>query len=198
MPEINLASTSGIVDDNKKYITFFVVSAIIILSAIATFVFFTIQKNDVQKEYQESADRVKNLQTDEMSEDVDMILSVQEQVTEIETALINHVYWSEIMKFLEQQTISTVWYSNMTSSIKDGVVVLSANAGSLMDVAKQLVNFNQNKDVISATIDGINRGTDGKIAFNVTLKLEDNILMKNQQIQEDIKENIQEDINEEN
>jgi len=186
MPEINLASVSSVAEDNKKYIIYFVISAIIILATIATFVFFQIQKSDIQKERQKIIDEVNDLQENVgMAEDIDMILSIQEQVEEIESTLNNHVYWSEIMKFLEKQTISTVWYTHMTSSLKDGVVVLSANAGSLMDIAKQLVNFNQNKDVLSASIDGINRGTDGKISFNITLKLEDYILMKNKKIQED-------------
>jgi len=186
MPEINLASVSSISENNKKNIMYLVISAIIILATIAVFVFFQIQKNDIQKKRQKVINEVNDLQDNVgMPEDIDMILSIQEQVEEIKTALNSHVYWSEIMKFLEKQTISTVWYTHMTSSLKDGVVVLSANGGNLMDVAKQLVNFQRNKDVISASIDGINRKTDGKISFNVTLKLKDYILMKNKKVQED-------------
>jgi len=190
MPEINLASTSGIVKDNKNHIIFFAISAVILIGSISALVFFKIQKNNMQQEYKESADKVNNLQEAvEMSEDVEMMLSLQEQVEEIEIALSNHPYWSDILKFLEEQTISTVWYSNMTSSIEDGAVVLNAHAGSLMDIAKQLVNFNKNKDIISVSVDGINRGTNGKVAFNVTLNLENYILMRNKKSQEDENEN---------
>ncbi len=186
MPEINLASTSGIVDDGKKYIILFAISAVILIGVISAFVFFQIQRKDVQNEHQEITDKVNNLQEAiEMSEDVEMMLSLQEQTEEIRDALVNHAYWSEILKFLEQQTISTVWYSNMNSSLEDGIITLNANAGNLMDLAKQLVNFNKNEDIVSVVVDGINRGTNGKISFNITLKLEDYILMKNKQIQED-------------
>ena len=60
--------------------------------------------------------------------------------------LDNHIYWTNVLKFLEEKTIPSVYYKNITNNIANGVTI-SAFATDFESVARQILAL-QKEDIV--------------------------------------------------
>lgn len=100
------------------------------------------------------------------------ILDFQQKLDLAKNILDNHIYWTNFFKFLENSTISGVYYENFSGST-DGDYVLSANAPDFQVLAEQIKLMRKQEGVISVSSNGgsaVGR-ENPRIAFSLRLKI---------------------------
>lgn len=106
----------------------------------------------------------------------DKILLLNQKVSKVADLLDNHIYWSNLLEFLETYTIPEVWFSDFSAE-PSGILVLPAQAKDLMAAARQFVVFQEAPFVQEVEISGISKGEVG-ISFQLRLILDPKIFKK--------------------
>lgn len=106
----------------------------------------------------------------------------QTQLQAVQTLLEQHLYWSNLFKFLEENTIPDVYYQNFNADA-EGKATLGARAANFSSVAKQLAAFQENPLVrevkvshITSTVDRLGKITE--VSFGLTLQLFPEVFLK--------------------
>lgn len=90
-----------------------------------------------------------NIQIEEVNKEISKISTVKKEVEQINNAindvdsiLDTHVYWSQFFEFLEENTISDVYYTSFNGTIS-GNIVLNAIGRNFKNVSQQIEVFKQ-------------------------------------------------------
>ncbi|MEA3398361.1 MAG: hypothetical protein U9R06_01295 [Patescibacteria group bacterium] len=129
-------------------------------------------------------------QKDVMSVDIEnikqKIIGLDKQVEEIQAfqkklalsaSLLNrHIYWTIFFEFLEENTLSNVYYSGGFSGDTSGQYILSANTDSFKSISDQIMVMRGSQDVIEVSADSgssaMDKGSsEEKVAFQIRLNI---------------------------
>lgn len=162
MPEINLLhndqTDSGINSGLAatvlaRLLLFLVIVAVIIYGVLF---FFSWQGN---KNLTDAKQQVQSLQTEALAnKDRNEVVTRQEQLTELETLIDNHVYWSYLLPELARVTLKSAKYTEIQAD-SEGKLDLTINLPSYEDVEKYLEIFDlpeYNQQFSNVRIMGIN------------------------------------------
>jgi hypothetical protein len=111
---------------------------------------------------------------------VNEIMKFKDQLDLVNFLLVRHVYWTNFFDFLENNTLSNVYFSNFTGDIK-GSYSLRATTNNLdaidAQIKKMLVNSNIKKAEVNAGSVG---GEGGKpvVTFSLSFVLDPKIFLK--------------------
>lgn len=112
----------------------------------------------------------------------------QNRLGSVKGALENHTFMTQLFAKLEEYTLPTVFYTNV-SVAPNMSVNLTGEAGSYTEVGKQLLAFQEAKDIVaSAKIEGANAviGQQGEIlGINFLIKIEFKPTLVKRKAQED-------------
>ncbi|MFA6098853.1 MAG: hypothetical protein WCV50_03695 [Patescibacteria group bacterium] len=104
----------------------------------------TAQIGDVKQKIFEADARIK--QYDQLLQNVQ---SLNQDIQDTTTLMSQHIYWSKLFEILEEYTTPDVYYTNMTADV-NGYIKLSAAGKDYDSAIKQLMIYEQAKDVIKA------------------------------------------------
>lgn len=127
---------------------------------------------DVQSKLETTIREIDNLKTEK-----DEALVLQKKFGEIKNLLERHIYWTKLFSILERLTVDTVNYNSIAGS-NDGRVKLSAQGENYLSVARQLLAFQEAKEVKEAEIKGANKDEEGKISFKIDLTFKEEAFLK--------------------
>ncbi|MFA6391838.1 MAG: hypothetical protein WCW66_03760 [Patescibacteria group bacterium] len=105
--------------------------------------------------------------------------TLRNQIDSISKILDDHIYWSQLLAYLEKYTLPNVYYKSL-SATQSGVVTLSASAIDLATLADQYIVFQNATDFVEkVTIDSaISAATEvddlnvqNSVDFNISLKV---------------------------
>jgi hypothetical protein len=106
------------------------------------------------------------------------LVTFYSEVTNIQSTLANHVYFSQFLSWLESNTEANVHYSNLNFTSGQNVT-LSALAASEADVNQQLAIFETSPSVKSVNIASVSLAPATNLwQFNVTLTMDPTLFLQ--------------------
>jgi hypothetical protein len=132
-----------------------------------------------QKEIEKVVQQFNLLEEERKREEVDLdkIIDLQKKLDQVAFLLNRHVRWTNFFKFLEENTLASVYFDNFSGSI-NGSYALKAHAGSFYEVAQQIDVLRRNPQVISVTVNGGGVDPASKsVSFDLTLAVKSDIFL---------------------
>ncbi len=131
-----------------------VLSALVVAGLYGGLLFW---ERQIKKEGNEYSSRIRDL--DErvikpLEEEAKKILAEQEKIKLAEYVLRKHIYWTNFFKFLEDNTLTEVYYTSSFSGDINGEYVLPARAKDFKTILEQVSVMRANDNVKKATVSG--------------------------------------------
>lgn len=123
-----------------------------------------------------------NQQINQAEANVDKILALEKKLELIKNLIDNHIYWTNFFKFLEENTLADVYYSNFSGDTS-GQYVLAATAKDFYTIAEQIKIMRANNQVYRAGTKGgqaassQDKRAEG-VGFNLELSIDPSIFTK--------------------
>ncbi len=137
------------------------------------------KRRDKDVEYEKNFEKmVKEIKDSESK--VDEVLVFKKQVDIANFLLQNHIYWSNFFDFLEENTLSNVYFSAFSGNV-NGTYVLSATSDNFDAINIQTKKFLNNPYVRAAKVDaGQIQGANGdvEVSFNFVFELDPEVFLK--------------------
>jgi hypothetical protein len=141
------------------------------------------------------ANQQRELLFSEIEEIKQKIIKIESEIKEVEifqkkielaSLLLNkHIYWTNFFKFLEENTLSSVYYTGGFSGDIDGEYILSAQANSFSTIADQAKVLRANDKVLSVSVSSGNLASSGgvggggsTVGFSLELSIKPNVFNK--------------------
>ncbi|MBI5732499.1 hypothetical protein HY967_00880 [Candidatus Jorgensenbacteria bacterium] len=99
------------------------------------------------------------------------------QTVNLKTILDKHLYTSNVFKFLERNTIGTVYFTDADMTVIDRAIRLRGFGSSFETVAQQMAILERAKEVDRVLLDDVSVQTEGVI-FSLTLTFKPEVLSK--------------------
>ncbi len=153
-----------VIDKKKMFTTFALTSLLSIL--LVVFVYFLVDfikfgRTRKIKELEVSLQRVEQTLAQKQKDLVE-VTDYYQTVSQIKSLLDQHIYWTNLLEFIEENTLTTVYYDSIRAT-KSGTISLSAKAKDYESVRQQFLVFKNHPAVVkveinNASIDGEARG----------------------------------------
>lgn len=118
----------------------------------------------------------------ELEPELNEVLAFKEKIDLSNSILDSHIYWTNFFDFLENNTLSNVYFSSFSGDIS-GNYQFSATSDSINAINAQIKKLLDNPYVKNARVDSTNIGTDNegapKISFNLFFLVDPKIFLKN-------------------
>ncbi len=106
----------------------------------------------------------------------------QKQLKVANRLLLSHVYWTNFFSFLEKNTVTDVYFSNLIGG-SDGQIILTGVAKSYKAVGRQIISFRTALEMESVSVGSASASVDpeGKVAevnFDARLNLKSEMFFK--------------------
>jgi hypothetical protein len=121
-----------------------------------------------------------NKQITDLNPQVDEILALKTKLDQVNFLLQRHIYWTNFFSFLEDNTLSNVYFSGFNGTI-NGSYSLLATTDNLNAIDAQIKKLLVNQNIKSAAVDsGSVSGDQGKpsVAFSLSFTLDPKIFLK--------------------
>ncbi len=123
-----------------------------------------------------------NKEIKELSSEVEDVLSFKKRLDLSNSLLDGHIYWSNFFDFLENNTLSDVYFSTFSGDIS-GDYEFNATSNNLDAINAQIKKFLESPYVKNAKVDSTDVAIDdsgkSKISFQLVLLLDPQIFLKN-------------------
>lgn len=104
---------------------------------------------------------------------------LEKKATVMRSIIGRHIYWTNLLDYLEKIFISEVYIKSLTAENK-GSIIINAQTNSYTAVAKQYIVLQMNPDIKSVSITGAGRETlDSPVNFSIRLDIWPYILYPN-------------------
>lgn len=168
----------------KKFYFLFVSAGAAVLIIILMYLSLIIWEKGVQTKDEILLSQIKkiNEKIAEAEGYVKDILKFQKKLKYSGELLENHIYWTNFFTFLEDNTLSNVYYADFSGDI-GGEYQLPASAGRYNDITRQLKSFKNSSSVEEVKTSGgksgeAKSGQSGAISFDLDLKVKPEIFYK--------------------
>ncbi len=120
----------------------------------------------------------------EVSRELEGVDEFREKAKIASILLDKHIYWTNFFKFIEENTLSNVYYPSSFSFDTSGEFSLNAQTDSFQTMSEQIKIFRQNPYVLNVDSSGgtMEGGADEKgasVKFSISLSLKPSIFLKN-------------------
>jgi hypothetical protein len=127
--------------------------------------YLTNQSDSIDKE-------ISKLETQISTEEQKAFIEFYSQLANLETVLDEHSFGGNVLKFLESQTLPTVYYISANYVEGEQAVVLSGVSNTVEDLAAQMMTLENASDVKSVVLNKMGFGTDNKVKFDMTVSFQ--------------------------
>ncbi|MDD4901777.1 MAG: hypothetical protein PHE24_01445 [Patescibacteria group bacterium] len=135
-------------------------------------------QNGVNSDYLEQYYKVSK-QINELNPQVDQVLAFKAKLDQVNFLLERHIYWTNFFTFLEDNTLSNVYFSGFEGTV-NGSYSLAAATDNLDAIDAQIKKLLVNPDIVKAQVDsGTVSGEKGKPAvfFSLSFVLDPKIFL---------------------
>lgn len=105
---------------------------------------------------------------------------IQKRLSDFSFILKAHQYPSYFFDFVRSFCHKKVQYTEVSLDTKTAQANLVGSADNFQALGEQLLILNENPNVLSSEVTGINLQKEGKVSFNLSLKFAPGILLQNQ------------------
>ncbi len=155
------------------------ISISILVSAILLYFIFLVKISSQKNEITKFDKLFLEVGTIEQKEKEAKIFVYQKKINDYAKLLAEHKSSLNVFNFLESQTMPEVWFSRISLSEEDTSIVLSGEAGNMDVLSRQISNFEKNNYVSNIAVLSSSISDSGRIKFNLTLNLKDELFVPN-------------------
>jgi hypothetical protein len=162
----------------KKYWWMDVVFYLAISVLVATvfcYVIFLVKNDSQRKEIEEKTSALATVGTAQQKEQEQSVINYQKKILDFSGLIKNHYFASNVLAFMNAQTLPNVWFSQFSMDEKNSSVQLSGEASDVEAFSKQVAIFETNKYVKSIGTLSSSLGESSRIQFNLNLSLDKSI-----------------------
>lgn len=163
--------------DNKLWwvdvVFYFVISSLI--ATILCYLIFVMKINSQELSIEDYDKSLATVGTDEQKEMEKQIFEEQKRINDYAPLIKDHRIFSNILAFLEQNTLPNVWFSRFSLGGKDADITLSGEAESVEVFSRQISVFEGNEYLTKITVLGSTLGDQNRTNFNLVLSLDPKI-----------------------
>lgn len=145
------------------------------MAAVFCYLIFTakiyLQKAEI-KNYEVS---LATVGTDEQKEMEKQIFDYQKKINDYAILIGDHRIFSNILSYLEQNTLPSVWFLRFNMEGKDANIILSGETESVEILSRQISVFEESQYLTKITVLSSTLGDNNKINFNLALSLDPKI-----------------------
>lgn len=189
MPEINLLenesrSTSRfhLPEMKKGSAPFYVAIGLLIVTALVYGAFFLMDMNTQKQLTQtEKTNNDVNLAMAGLTKAKDSAVALQTQISNTDTLLLKHIYWTEILKELEKYSYNKIVFNTLTMDQANRRLVLSGITPTNTDLGKFMLGLKKSPMITDLTLESVST-SQKEIAgyvFSMTITFDTAYLEKN-------------------
>lgn len=163
--------------DNKLWwvdvVFYFIISSLI--ATILCYLIFAVKISLQKESIKDFEARLITVGTEEQKEMEKQIFVEQKRINDYAPLIKDHRVSSNMLAFLEKNTLPNVWYSRFSVGNKGADVTLSGEAESVETFSKQVSVFEENEYMIKITVLSSTPGEKGRVSFNLLISLDPKI-----------------------
>ena len=158
-------------------VIFYFVISLFVATVLCYLIFLTknsFQRQDIQKE--DAA--LQTVGTDQQKGYEKNVIDYRNRITDFAELFKNHKFASNVFAFIQDQTLSNIWFGQFTFDEKNNQANLTGESDDMDAFARQvaiLESENNKKYVKSIGTLNSTLGTSARVGFNISLTLDDNI-----------------------
>jgi len=153
---------------------YFIISSLI--ATILCYLIFAVKISLQKESIKDFEARLITVGTEEQKEMEKQIFVQQKRINDYAPLIKEHKIPSNVLAFLEKNTLPNVWYSRFSVGNKSADITLSGEAESVEIFSKQVSVFEQNEYVTKITVLNSTPGEKGRVTFNLVISLDPKIL----------------------
>jgi len=143
----------------------------LLIAAVFCYVLF-LAKNAIQRqEIKEISSALETVGTGQQKEYEKSVVSYQKKIRDFSKLLENHEFASHVFNFMQEQTMSNIWFKQFTLDRKNKKVQLSGEADDIEAFSRQVAHFEKNEYVNSVGTLNSALGELARVDFNLNLAL---------------------------
>lgn len=118
--------------------------------------------------------------TSKISAEVANVASFQTRLANLEIILQNHLYWSEVFQYLEQNTYKAIVFDSVQSDENTHILIISGTTLSYTDLAKFILGLKQTPKISEVELKNSTQNEEegGGIKFVVEVKFNPILLFR--------------------
>ncbi len=166
---------------SSVFVSYFLILLILVSGSLAYLTF--LEKEEAKKVniYDEDIQKIKdNIENEERM--VEEGLEFQSKMIALEALLNKHIYWTNLFKYLEKNTLEEVSFSAFSGGL-DGKYGLDASASDrYFTASEQIKSFAEDEFTTSVSASDLSLSEEGdvvSIGFNLNIKVKPEIFYKN-------------------
>ncbi len=176
--DFNIFSIINKLKENKLWwvdvVFYFIISSLI--ATILCYLIFTAKVYFQKTKIEDFKVSLATVGTDEQKVMEKQVFDYQKKINDYVPLVQNHRIFSNILAYLEQYTLPSVWFSRFSMAGKDADIVLSGETESTETFSRQISVFETNEYLTKITVLGSILGGQNRNNFNIVLSLDPKIL----------------------
>ena len=143
----------------------------------------SLYQKDLQGNLDNIGQEIKFLDTKRAPDTEEEIVDLDKKLSLLKTVFQNHTYWSNVFKKIESLVIPEAYLFDAGLLLGESGVdfTFSANIGTYTNLARQILSFQEDLQLIKVDISGISLEEEGGIKFNLSGIFLDEVLFLNQE-----------------
>ena len=176
--DFNFFSIYNKLKENKLWwvdvVFYFIISSLI--ATILCYLIFSVKIYSQKARIEELQIKLVGVGTEEQKEMEKQIFDYQKKMNDYVPLLADHKIFSNILAYLERDTLPNVWFSRFSMGGGEADIMLSGETESVEAFSKQVSVFEASEYLTKITVLGSILGDENRINFNLALSLDPKIL----------------------
>ena len=152
---------------------YFIISSLI--ATIFCYLIFVVKINSQKASIKDYDISLATVGTDEQKEMEKQIFEKQKKINDYVPFIESHRISSNVLAFLEQNTLPKIWFSRFNMAGNDADITLSGEAETVEIFSKQVSVFEESPYLTKITVLSSTLGEQNRISFNLILSLDPEI-----------------------
>lgn len=152
---------------------YFIISSL--MATIFCYLIFTAKIYFQKVKIEDFKASLATIGTDEQKVMEKQVFNYQKKINDYIPLIQNHRIFSNILKYLEQNTLPTVWFSRFSMGSRDADIVLLGETENAETFSRQISVFEASEYLTKITILGSTLGDQNRNNFNLALSLDPKI-----------------------
>lgn len=167
-------------------VLYFVISSFI--ATIAIYLIFAVKVYRLEGQIKENEAALATVGTEEQKEKEKKVFEYQKKINDFLPILKDYKLLSNILAFIEENTLPQVWFSRFSMGGEEADLVLSGESESAEVLAKQIAILEGGEYFDKITVLSSTLGDEGRNTFNLSVSLDPKILFVPKELPEQTQE----------
>src|SRR3989339_49813 len=154
-------------------ISYFVIS--LLIAAVFCYIIFLIKNNFQRAEIKKETAALETVGTPQQKEYEKEVVSYENKIGDFTILFKNHEFASNVLAFMQIQTMPNIWFKQFSLDEKNNAVQLSGESENMDALSRQVAVFEKNKYIKSVGSLSSSLGDSARVSFNLNLALDQNI-----------------------